>query len=85
MQPALRENQKSRLEGVLGILLLPQDTLANAEYPAAMPADQQLEGVAVVVAHEAAQEILIGFSLRRRRTGENGAGGPRHYEVGSRP
>ena len=41
---ARREDQKSGLEGVLGLMRIAQDDEADAQYHRAMPGDQRGEG-----------------------------------------
>jgi hypothetical protein len=42
---APHENEKSRLKGILGIVVVTQDAAAHAQHHRAVPAHQQLEGV----------------------------------------
>jgi hypothetical protein len=47
-----RQNQECRLEGVLGILSMNQDTAAHPPDHRAMPSQQHGEGVLVALGHK---------------------------------
>jgi hypothetical protein len=56
------EDEESRLKGVLGVVLVQQDTMADAHNHRAVPFEQCLEGVAIAMLDEQSKQLPIGQS-----------------------
>lgn len=61
------QNEEGRLEGVLDVLRMAQQTLTDSQHQSPMPPHEQLEGCLVVTLHPAAEQFSIGRRVRAGR------------------
>jgi hypothetical protein len=66
----LSENQEGGLEGVLGVLLVAEDTPADAPHPWPMPAQEFSKRPLLAPADETFEQLSIGQPVVRRGAGQ---------------
>src|SRR5262249_22652119 len=62
------EHEEHGLEGVLGVLLMAQDTATNVQHHRPMPAHEDGKGTVVAASGENVQQLLIAFLVALLRS-----------------
>jgi hypothetical protein len=60
------QNEKGSLKGILGIVIVAQDSTTDSKNHRSMPVDQSAERVLVVVVDKSRQELAIRFACGLR-------------------
>ena len=64
-----RQDEEYRLEGILGVLGLPEESPTQSQHHRAVPAYQFLKGRLVAASHKSLQQFRVGRRLVRRNSG----------------